>query len=103
MAYKLTTLVAAAGRIRQRCAAPARARARRTAEILPGPARCECRRELCDDRRMVAEERAGDGSHEPDARGPSGDRAEHGSRVGRVSLAREPRVVVIGDRDEVEP
>jgi hypothetical protein len=81
-------------------------------EPLPGPdaqgeaAVAEQRRggrRLGDDRRVVAEERAGDAGGELDALGAGGDRAQDRPGEAGVVVAEQPGVVVVADLDEVEP
>ena len=81
-------------------------------EVLPG---AEAEREapvgedlqrrglLRDDRRVVAQGRAGHVGHQLDPLGRLGDRAEHRPGVRRVPLRREPREVVVARHLEVEP
>jgi len=62
----------------------------------------DCRGGLRDDRRVVAERGAGDGGDQADALRLCSYRSEDGPRERGMSLARQPGVIVVGDRDEVE-
>ena len=62
----------------------------------------DCRCLLCDHSRVVAHDRAGDVGHEIDTFGRVRDSVENGPGIGRMSLAVEPREVVITDHFEVE-
>ena len=60
------------------------------------------RRRLGDDRRVIADDRAGEAGGDADLRDARGDRAEHAPGEGRMALGFEPGVKMVGDRDEVE-
>jgi hypothetical protein len=54
---------------------------------------------LSDDRRVDADQRAGDGRAQPETLRPLRDRADHAPDERAVSLRIHPRVEVIGDED----
>ena len=60
------------------------------------------RRLLGDDRRVVADRRAGDVGHQADPLGHRGRGAEHRPGVGRVALLDQPGLEVVADLGEVE-
>ena len=57
---------------------------------------------LRDDRRVVADRRAGDERDQVDSLGLHGQRTEHAPRVGAVFVRIQPGMEVVGDREEVE-
>jgi hypothetical protein len=61
------------------------------------------RRLLGDDCGVVADDGAGHHRHQPHTFGHGRHRSEHRPAVGRVLLLRDPRVVVVGRDEEVEP